>query len=202
MVDKFYANDANVGFEEYDTLEEAKSAAKEMLQSARDACDPEWPDWVESIEYGRLIPLATATETNVRESDPEEDDPEGPEYFCDVELVSQPDELAQLHAELEKWREWARVEFRSRWCAPSDVDDDGMRYAIRLHLAVTDEENTKLESLQKQLAQIEQATNRLITKARNMAEDDSMGYRVSVLVGTSEFLQLESALAKEGETRG
>jgi hypothetical protein len=96
MADKFYANDANVGFEEYDTLEEAKSAAEEMLQIAMDACDPEWPDWATSISYGRLIEIARATETNIRAADPEEDDPDVPEYFCDVELIAEPDELALL----------------------------------------------------------------------------------------------------------
>jgi len=104
MADKFYANDANVGFEEYDTLEEAKSAAEEMLQIAMDACDLEWPDWATSISYGRLIEIAKATETNIRDRD-SEDDPEGPDYFCDVELVAAPDELALLRAEKAEDRE-------------------------------------------------------------------------------------------------
>jgi hypothetical protein len=113
MADKFYANDANVGFEEYDTLEEAKSAAEEMLQIATDACDLEWPDWATSISYGRLIEIARATETNIRDRDSEEDDPDGPEYFCDVELVAVPDELALLRAENAKLKEaWIKANAR------------------------------------------------------------------------------------------
>jgi len=189
MADKFYANDANVGFEEYGTLEEAKSAAEEMLETACPICDPEWPDWATSIEYGRLIPLATAIETNIRESNPEEDDPDV-EYFCDVELVSQPDELAQLRTELEEWRSWAKVEFSSRWCAPNGVSDDGTRYAIRLHLATTDDANAKLET---QIARIEKAARAVITLRGQL---DAIR-DVEIIAA---IYQLESAIATEGGT--
>lgn len=69
----FLTSDA--GIHRFRTMTEAKAAAKQCIDMARDACDPEWPGSVEEIavyeapdgcefpdEDGRLVLIATATD--------------------------------------------------------------------------------------------------------------------------------------------
>lgn len=81
---KFYSIGLESEFQVEDTLKDAKKEAESWLEQAHDtACDEgEWPETTEEIQYGILIPLATATET---------DENGGPckanDEYCNYELL-------------------------------------------------------------------------------------------------------------------
>lgn len=80
----------------YETLTEAMESATVCIGYAREACDPEWPEYVENIEVvfsdinptddieifeDTAIVIATAVQTNVSEDESGQCD-----YFCDYEM--------------------------------------------------------------------------------------------------------------------
>jgi hypothetical protein len=83
---------------EYDTLEEAMKAAQHVINGYRDACDPEWPEYVEDISVtydGKVV--ARSEMTNIVNC-PDDFDECGyspsldlyfgcVDFYCDYEMV-------------------------------------------------------------------------------------------------------------------
>ena len=50
----FFVNTGD-GFDFYNTEEEAIQAAQDAIDDWRDACDPEWPEEVENVCWGKVL---------------------------------------------------------------------------------------------------------------------------------------------------
>jgi len=84
----WYAYDAECGYETYRTATEAKAAAEASIESARD--EDHWPEEVEYIEWGRLIPYERATQTEYVAAKDDESgrcERDGLSHLCNYELA-------------------------------------------------------------------------------------------------------------------
>lgn len=84
----WYAYDAECGYETYRTAAEAKAAAEASIESARD--EDHWPEEVEYIEWGRLIPYERATQTEYVAAKDDESgrcERDGLSHLCNYELA-------------------------------------------------------------------------------------------------------------------
>ena len=86
---RWYAYDPDAGYEEYTSADLAKASAEASLDKCRDLAPDGWPEGVEQIAWGRLIPYGVVQQTNVVE--PEDDETgrckrEDFACLCDYEL--------------------------------------------------------------------------------------------------------------------
>ncbi len=85
---------------QYSDLKDASREAGNLIDIASDACDPEWPDWVNDIviyeaepdcempdEDGRII--LTSQECNHQKA------PDGFDYYCEYIMDSPPQDIAE-----------------------------------------------------------------------------------------------------------
>lgn len=71
------------------TADEAKAEAASCIEYARD--QDGWPEEVEQVEWGRLIPYESAVATNIvdaKDDDSGRCERDGLDYLCDYELRS------------------------------------------------------------------------------------------------------------------
>jgi hypothetical protein len=84
----WYAYDAECGYETYHTAAAAKAAAEASIESARG--EDHWPEEVEYIEWGRLIPYERATQTEYVAAKDDESgrcERDGLSHLCNYELA-------------------------------------------------------------------------------------------------------------------
>lgn len=55
---RYFVNTGD-GVEYYDSLAEAETAAHNAIDGWRECCDPEWPEEVESVCYGKVLGRST-----------------------------------------------------------------------------------------------------------------------------------------------
>ena len=78
-MDKYFYYDSESGFDTFETEQEAIDLANNMIAEAREEAiyDGEWPEWVDSICYGKITGFSVADFQNDNES-------------CDYSLKGQP----------------------------------------------------------------------------------------------------------------
>lgn len=115
--DQFYSYDPDQGFEEHDTAEAAESFAEAAIEAYRENADDGWNEEVESVHWGRLLPLGVATQQPVTDPDSIERARErGFESCVDYYLSAQPDELGLLRTEVASLR--AKLTYARRITEP------------------------------------------------------------------------------------
>ena len=100
MTDRFYSYDPDEGFEEHNTADEASDRAEAALEACREQAPDGWPEEVHGIHWGRILPLETIVETRGTQEQDAYAQAKGCSYWCDYHLAAQPDELAQLRAQV------------------------------------------------------------------------------------------------------
>ena len=86
---RWYAYDAECGYDTYPTAAQAKAAAEASIEHGRD--HDGWPEEIDQVEWGRLIPYERAAQTDYVAAEDDETGRcarEGLSHLCNYELRS------------------------------------------------------------------------------------------------------------------